>query len=338
MRVLTPVSAYIALYAFAAASQAWAADLTLPPGAIVQDCADCPAVVVIPAGSNVMGSTKEETDREGVPVIAKMDIASWERPLHTVTITVPFAIGKAEVTRAQFATFAQATGHEASGGCRGDNNGTVELVDDWSWQNPGYAQAPDHPVMCVSYADAMVYTAWLSEITGATYRLPSETEWEYAARGGTQTTRYWGDGREDACEYENVADQSLKRARPYRVALGEPPYEFACDDGYVFTAPVTSFKPNPYGVYDMIGNAREWVADCFDIDFSRKPRDGRPFLDEVACIAAAETILDISEVLYVVKAASYRYAPYGTRVARKGAIQIDHRSANVGFRVVRELP
>lgn len=315
-----------------------AADLTLNPGAVFQDCNDCPAVVVIPAGSNVMGSTAEETDREGVPVIAKMDIASWERPLHTVTIAAPFAIGRAEVTRAEFAAFANTTGHVASGGCRGDNKGTVELVENWSWQNPGYAQAPDHPVMCVSYADALAYTAWLSDITGASYRLPSETEWEYAARGGTRTTRYWGDGRDEACAYENVADQSIKRAKPDRVALGEPPFEFACDDGYAFTAPVASFKPNPYGVYDMIGNAREWVADCFDVDFSRKPRDGRPFLDEAACIAAAETILDISEVLYVVKAASYRYAPYGTRVARKGAIQIDHRSANVGFRVVRELP
>ncbi len=208
----------------------------------------------------------------------------------------------------------------------------------WSWRNPGYAQDPDHPVTCVSWADAQAYALWLSEITGATYRLPSETEWEYAARGGTQTARYWGDGRDEACLYENIADQSLKRVRPNRVALGEPPYEFACDDGFAFTAPVASFRPNPFGVYDMIGNAREWVWDCFDKDLSRKPRDGRPLLHEDACTKTAEDILDISEVSYVVKAASYRYAPYGTRAARKGIIQINHRSANVGFRLVRELP
>jgi len=326
------------LIASLCAVEAGAANLTLSPGASFRECPDCPVMVVVPAGSNIMGSTAEETDREGVPVIAKMDIASWERPLHTVTIRAPFAIGQAEVTRSQFAAYVLDKGHVATGGCRGDNNGTVELVDDWSWQNPGYAQNQDHPVMCVSYADATAYTLWLTEITGATYRLPSETEWEYAARGSTRTTRYWGDGRDEACLYENVADQSIKRAKPDRVALGEPPFEFACDDGYVDTAPVASFRPNPFGVYDMIGNAREWVADCFDIDYTRKPRDGRPFLDEATCVAAAEAILDVSEVLYVVKAASYRYAPYGTRVARTGAIQIDHRSANVGFRVVRELP
>ena len=313
-------------------------DAALSAGAVFRDCADCPAMVVIPAGSNIMGSTYEETDREGVPVIGNMDIAAWERPRHTVTIAQPFAIGSREVTRAQFSAFAEATGHDATGGCRGDNDGTVELVENWSWQNPGFAQGPDHPVLCVSYADAITYTKWLSDQTGASYRLPSETEWEYAARAGTETARYWGDGREQACLYENVADQALKQARPNRVSLGTPPFEFACDDGYAFSSPVGRFQPNAFGVYDMIGNAREWVADCFDVDFANKPRDGRPLLDEATCIAASESILGISEVLYVVKASSFRYAPYGSRVARKGAIQINHRSSNVGFRVARDLP
>src|SRR5271166_4993898 len=137
-----------------------------------------PEIVLIPAGSFVMGIPPEETKRERAP-------ASWDdnaSPQHTVTLARPFHLGKYPVTRGAFAAFARATG-----------------LADQAWQEPGFAQTDEHPVVNVSHDDAVAYAAWLSRETGKDYRLPSEAEWEYAARAGTTTARFWGDGRAEAC-------------------------------------------------------------------------------------------------------------------------------------------
>ena len=151
-----------------------------------RDCSECPEMVVIPPGEFVMGSPEAETAREDVPD----RFATREGPQHTVLIERAFALGKYEVTRAEFAAFVRETGHKANG-CwvyRG-----FEWEDDGAkrWRDPGYQQTIRDLVACVSWGDATAYLGWLSRRTGKTYRFPRESEWEYAARAGTTTARYW---------------------------------------------------------------------------------------------------------------------------------------------------
>ena len=160
-----------------------------------------------------------------------------EQPAHEVRVMEPFAIGRYEVT--------------------------VEQFDRFRKQAP--SQANDLPVTDLSMRDAQAYVAFLSRQTGYTYRLPSEAEWEYAARAGSDTLYYFGDDADALCEHGNVADKSLKQRFRY--------YETAnCEDGFVRLAPVGSFKPNAFGLYDVIGNVEEWVADCWHGSYKGAPR------------------------------------------------------------------
>jgi formylglycine-generating enzyme required for sulfatase activity len=156
-------------------------------------------------------------------------------------------------------------------GCRVWAGGQWVQDHDRSWRDPGFATAPrdDEPVVCVSWDDARAYAEWLSARSGKRYRLPSEAEWEYVARGGTSFPRYWGehDSREDlvlslACDYANVYDSSAVDA------LHLPWPNARCSDRAPMLAPVAQYKPNAFGVYDIIGNAREWVMDCFTTSYA----------------------------------------------------------------------
>src|SRR5262249_28192658 len=139
-----------------------------------------------------------------------------------------------------------------------------QFEDARDWQSPGFAQTDRHPVVCVSRADAQDYARWLAQRTSQPYRLPSEAEWEYAGRAGTTTARYWGPApgptagptagnaaAGEVCEYANVADRMYLRAMNFGQ---DPRYNFACTDGNVYTAPVGSYRPNAFGLYDMLGN------------------------------------------------------------------------------------
>ncbi len=189
-----------------------------------QVCTDCPAMVVVPAGSFTMGSASNES--EGY---------SDERPQHSVTIPEAFAVGKFEVT------FAEWDACVAAGGCDGHR------PDDSVW---GRSQ---RPVINVSWDDAKGYISWLSGKTSHEYRLLSEAEWEYAARAGTTTKYSWGD------------DISNNRANCYRCGS-------QWDDDK--TAPVGSFSANAFGLYDMHGNVWEWVEDCWNDFYSGAPSGG----------------------------------------------------------------
>jgi formylglycine-generating enzyme required for sulfatase activity len=179
-----------------------------------------------------------------------------------------------------------------------------------SWQYPPFPQADDHPVICVNWDDAAAYAAWLSQRTGHRYRLLSESEWEYAARAGTVTARYWGDGTEQACEWANVADRDSPRP------------QFTCDDGHRHTAPARFGRPNAFGLYGMLGNVGEWVADCGLPDYASAPRDG-----------AAVTTGDCGT--HAGRGGSWWNDAYYIRAARRfnmaGGYYI------VGFRVAREM-
>jgi formylglycine-generating enzyme len=187
---------------------------------------------------------------------------------HTVTLTRPFFLGEDEVTVGQFRQFVAATLYRTEAEKEGRSSRYFPPDADWrpdrgaSWQSPGFAQTVDHPVVHVSWNDAMAFCDWLSRKEGQRYRLPTEAEWEYACRAGSTTPYYWGSDRQAAREYANLADATLKKAYP-----GWHYYMNPWDDGHAHTAPVGSYRPNAWGLYDMSGNALEWCADRYGREY-----------------------------------------------------------------------
>ena len=203
------------------------------------DCAACPEMVVVPAGSFMMGSPESE---EGW--------SESEGPRHRVTIGAPFAVGVYEVT------FAEWDACVNRGGCGGYS------PDDEGWGRGS------RPVINVSWEDARQYVQWVSRETGEDYRLLTEAEWEYVARAGTQTARYWGGSESGQCRYGNGYDRTA------HAELEKAVDPVGCSDGYVRTAPVGMFEPNGFGLYDVLGNVFEWTQDCLNHSYSGAPTDG----------------------------------------------------------------
>jgi len=218
-------------------------------GEVFRDCEGCPQMVVVPAGSFDMGSAVDDPGYH-----------PWEGPQHQVTISNAFAVGRFEVTVAQFRLFIEETDLTIAG-CRvwlGVGSG---WIDDKarSWDDPLYVQNDNYPVVCVSWNDAQRYVEWLSQRSGHTYRLLSEAEWEYAARAGSTTRYYWGNDASHS-RMNFGADREMGG-----VARGR--------DQWVHAGPVGSFPPNQFGLYDMLGNVSEWVSDCRREDYSQAPLD-----------------------------------------------------------------
>lgn len=240
------------------AAAAVAFPLQLPPGARFQDCADCPELVVIAPGQFAMGHAGGEPDRP-------------EGPTRLVTLRRAFALGRFEVTVAQFAAFVADTGYSPDAGCNGPNYSGQGPVWIWNaaanWRNPagdGRAPQPDEPVTCVSWRDSQAYVQWLSRRTGQHYRLPTEAEWEFAARAGSRGEFPWGDDPDAACTHANVFDLSVQAS-----TRNAPPAQ--CNDGHAGIAPVGAYAPNAWQLHDMIGNVWEWVEDCYEMPY---PADG----------------------------------------------------------------
>jgi formylglycine-generating enzyme required for sulfatase activity len=233
-------------------------------GTMFRDCADCPTVVVIVPKPNGLESMQQ-------------DNLFWypEQAQQAIDLPDVFAMGRYEVTRAQFALFVKDSGYAAPAnvGCYGWNGARYETNAFADWRNPGFAQTDDDPVVCVSWDDASAYTEWLAKKTGKRYRLPTEAEWEYAARAGNATVRPWGDDGLDACRYANVGDSSTNQG----VSGTAGTWKFHhCDDRHAYTAPVGSYQPNPFGLYDMLGNAWEWTDTCWNPAPPVAPSDRKP--------------------------------------------------------------
>ena len=277
-------------------------------GTVFRDCPDCPEMVVVPAGGFQMGSPGDEEGRD-----------DDEGPAHGVTISRPFAVGRYEVTRSEFGRFVSATGRNMSGGC------TVWTGKEWktesgrSWRSPGFGQTGRDPVVCVNWNDAKAYVKWLSGKTGKVYRLLSESEWEYAARGRTSSSRYWGDGVSGQCGHANGADEVLKG----RYAGWKWPMA-PCRDGHVHTSPAGSFAANAFGLYDVLGNAWEWVEDCWNKSYDGAPRDGSVWL---AGNCGAR----------VLRGGSWFNFPQFLRAANRVTEGSGYRNTLLGFRVARTL-
>lgn len=233
------------------------------PGTTFSDCDLCPKMVSIPGGSFNMGQSTIKF------------APSEEWPVHSVTIP-QFAMAQTEITRGQFAAFVRETNYPVQDQCTifwigPSGNVIADNRSNHSWTTVGFTQDDHHPVVCVSWEDAQAYVQWLAKITGKPYRLPSEAEWEYAARGGTPTNQFWDATKLDSCGFANVRDTSFK---PSAAKVYNPVKVFECDDGVVYTSPGGSFKPNQFGLFDMLGNVWEWVQDRWHDNYLGAPVDG----------------------------------------------------------------
>lgn len=214
---------------------------------------ELPALIQISGGQFIMGSDQGDPD---------------ERPPHSVEVA-PFRLSAYEVTRSAYAHFVAATSRVSPNSCRADLDGDGKWVETpgISWDNPGFEQQDSEPVVCVSWDDAVAYAAWLSRQTGVPYRLPTEAEWEFTARGGLAGTVPWDEARPDPCDNANGADLAAKQTDP-GLKVTE------CDDGFAWTSGVGSFRPNPFGLFDMAGNVWELVADQYCENYDGAPEDG----------------------------------------------------------------
>lgn len=244
------------------------AQQTPEPGDTFRDCPDCPELVVVPTGQFVMGSSD----------------TPYEKPERTISIAAPFAIGRREVTFAEWDQCADA------GICK-------HRPEDHGW---GRGQ---QPVINVSWEDTKLFLTWLSQKTGKKYRLPTEVEWEYAARAGTRTPFWWG--RDAGQGHAQCA-----------TCVTPPPQKMA---------PTGSFRPNGFGLYDTAGNAAEWVEDCWNDSYRGAPKD-----------ASAWTAGDCR--LRVLRGGNFTSQANMIRSPARFRYDVDVRYYANGFRVLRELP
>ncbi len=269
-------------------------------GTVIRDCPVCPEMKVLPGGRFKQGSPGGYASA---------------RVVHWVAIRRPIAMSTNPATVDDFRQFVAATGRDMHG-CDIYDGGWKPRADA-SWDRPGFSQTGDDPVTCVSWDDAEAYAKWLSTRTGHRYRLPSASEWEYAARAGTETPSPWAADDRSACANANVADASARHRYPGWTV-------FPCDDGYVYTSPAGVFKPSPFGLNDMLGNVLQWTEDCWHDTYVGAPIDGSAWLDG-----------DCSR--HEIRGASWFSTPSHVRVDYRDRFPSDYRTSSVGIRLVREL-
>jgi formylglycine-generating enzyme required for sulfatase activity len=265
-------------------------------------------LLLIPEGKFVMGSPKGEEDR-----------LDEELP-HEVEIMQPFYLGKHEVTVGQFKAFVKDTNYkteaekDGKGGRAFDGKEFVQRPD-FTWKKLHFTQMDDHPVVVVSWNDAMAFCAWLSKKEGKTYRLPTEAEWEYACRAETNTRFSAGDKDIDLKMAGNIADATLK------MKWKEAFWTTQWDDGFPFTAPVGKFRANDFGLHDMHGNVWEWCSDWYDENYYGKS----PKQDPQGPGRGKERVL---------RGGAWSTQPKFCRCAFRDWHEPEYRSDCVGFRIV----
>jgi formylglycine-generating enzyme required for sulfatase activity len=301
-------------------------DLTAGIGKAFKDSITGMEFLPIKGGCFQMGDTTGDGNKD-------------EKPVHEVCVS-SFHMAKYEVTVGQFRKFVTDTGYRTdaeknAGGNKGcyawtQEDGEFDWRDWANWKNPNKYQSnqDNHPVSCVSWNDAKAFTDWLNKkITPLNpplskgggkggYRLPTEAEWEYAARGGTQSRNFWGDGKGDACRYANVADKT-----PTPPNNGSWNNAHDCNDGYAFVAPVGKFKPNDYGLYDIMGNVWEWNEDWYGENYyGSSPKDNPRGPGSGAS--------------KVYRGGSWYYIPASVRASTRYSDAPPLRGFHIGFRLV----
>ncbi|HJT77659.1 MAG TPA: formylglycine-generating enzyme family protein, partial [Gemmataceae bacterium] len=309
------------------AQEAWAKYLRRPVEETVEGAGGVKlTLVLVPPGKFRMGSPKGEEGRFD------------DEKQHEVEITQAFYLGKYDVTRGQFRAFAEDDGYkteaetdglggwgydEAAGKFKGPlfdaNTGkhTGGETTKYSWRDAGFPQTNQHPVVNVSWNDAQAFCRWLARRSGKAVRLPTEAEWEYACRAGTRTRYYSGDDAETLAQVGNVADGTAKKKFPNWQTI-------SAEDGYVFTAPVGSFRPNGFGLYDMHGNVWQWCQDRYGQDYYQNSPKSDP----------QGTDNGLARVL---RGGSWINRPKGCRAAHRSRYAPAYSIYSAGFRVAFRL-
>lgn len=285
------------------------------PGSVFRDCPDCPQMVVVPAGRFIMGSSAAEKSWAAAHGTTLGSVAD-EAPQREVSVP-SFGMGKYDVTRGEYAAFVRKTGRSAGDGCGADSYSWRKRPQ-LTWQNPGFRQTDRDPVVCVSWRDARAYIAWLngkvrqgpSASGDGPYRLPSESEWEYATRAGTKTRFWWGD--DDAA----TSDHAWYK-----------------DNSGGHTHPVGVKGANAFGLQDMVGNVWQWTADCYAGSYSGAPTDGGANGTGVSDPRPKGT----QQCMRVDRGSSWFFPPWALRSATRERNPSDFRDAYMGFRLARTL-
>lgn len=312
-----------------------------PPsqGAFLKSIADSPSpgvvtnsigmkLVLIPAGAFQMGAPLDDGEA-----------MEWEQPQHHVRITHPFYLGAHEVTRGQFRKFVDEASYSTDAEKDGRGGlGWNEQISKfqrhprYTWRNAGFDQTDDHPVVNVSWNDAVAFASWLSRTERKTYRLPTEAEWEYACRAGTTTTYTCGDDPEALAEVGNIDDATREdfwRSLPQfkgrsRDEIPARLRTIAARDGFVFTAPVGHFKPNSFGLFDMHGNVVEWCSDWFSVDY-------------YASLQAVEGSGPLTGSSRTTRGGSWDRGYDFARSANRNGEKPDARNYDTGFRLAEDV-
>ena len=280
-----------------------------PNGGVVM-----PRMIYLPSGCFQMGSPETEIDRGADEIQHRVCVKG-------------FKLAKNELTVAEFRSFINATHYITDAerntgetGCWSYQKESEKHWNWWSWANwqqpiRGEVLNANAPISCVSFYDVMAYIQWLNKTTGLEYRLPTEAEWEYAARAGTATARYWGNNPDIACSYANVADQTPS-------GFGQWPQPHNCLDGYFFATSVNNLRANQFGLHDMLGNVWEWTCSLYDEKYT----------------GAEQLCADIkpdSVALIVIRGGGWNADAARVRAAYRNWGLAWSRQANQGFRLVQ---
>ena len=274
-------------------------------------------LVLIPVGEFMMGSPQSDPD-------ARLN----EQPQHLVSIDSPFYIGECEVTLGQFREFVGATNYLSTAEKLGSGAGfdkktrSLQVGRQFSWRVPGFPQSDTHPVCLVSWHDATAYCNWLTTQDGVfRYRLPTEIEWEYCCRAQSLTHWNHGDIPSGFAHADNISDAAIRAVYDSETAVVRASSPW--NDGHAFTAPVRSFSPNKFGLFDMHGNVSEWCSDVFVEDMYVKPSGYIP-------------VLGVDSHDHCIRGGNWTWGPSVSRSAFRHSKRGNECTCAIGFRVVRE--
>ena len=293
-------------------------------------------LVLIPAGEFIMGN--RESVEELIKVFPQYTSGGIEiqdeSPKHPVRISKSFYFGTCEVTNGQFRKFVEATGYQTQAERKEDDdprgaggwgfNQSAQRIEgrniQYNWLKPGFPITDDMPVVNVTWNDVTEFCKWLSTKEGKTYRLPTEAEWEYAARAGASTRYVSGDDPESLTKIANTADADFSTRFP-KYSLASTDRSLSSHDGHVFPSPVGSFPPNNFGLHDVHGNVWEWTADWYSQDY---------FANSPAVDPQGPT----SGELKVRRGGAWHTVAIWARLSYRNYNTTQSRYPNLGFRIV----